>query len=152
MARHDQAPQPRFHVDVGPSSLFERVRQVFAEPRVLRLHGIHYNSRADERSFPSGIAEHFVADEWDLMTVEVRPNGKFARTAWRREIDGRTWWMVIGFNDTVQTVYSSSPGKRGLGPDVVRSGELFNLVDCVNRDLVDTGAPPSVPPFRGDSR
>lgn len=40
--------------------------------------------------------------EWELITAEVRADkGTFVRTAWRREIDGRTWWVVIGYRDTI---------------------------------------------------
>jgi hypothetical protein len=137
----------RFHVDAGPASLFERVRQVFAAPRRLKLHGAHFNGRAAERGAPRELIEDFDPAAWELMTADVRTDtGKFVRTAWRRTVDRQTWWIAIGFHDTVQTVYPATPGKTGFGDDIVRAGPLWQMVDRVNRALLAEGPPTVVTP------
>ncbi len=134
----------RFHVETGPPALFERVRQVFAEPRAL-MHGTHYTERAHERAAPRSAIKYFASTEWELMTAEVRTDtGKFVKTAWRREIGGQMWWSVIGFHDAVQTIHPASDEKTGLGQDIVCDGPVWDLVDSVNRQLLDTGVPPGV--------
>ena len=75
---------------------------------------------------------------------------KFVNTAWSVDIDGEEWWVVIGFKATMKTVIRASPGKRGLGDDIVRSGELYDFVARVNTQLmadepVDSQGSPSHP-------
>jgi hypothetical protein len=71
------------------------------------------------------------------MTAEVRTDkGKFVNTAWSVDIDGEEWWVVIGFEATMKTVIRASPGKLGLGDDIVRSGELYDFVARVNTQLM----------------
>lgn len=128
----------RFHVDTGPAPLFERVRQVFATPRTLRTHGSHLADRLALYSSSRATIEWFDPAAWELITVEARVDtGKFVSTTWRRRIDRRDWWLVIGFNDTVRTFYPADPGKRGLGTDVVREGPLWEHVAKVNAELVN---------------
>jgi hypothetical protein len=58
-----------------------------------------------ERDAPLDTLAAFDAGEWDLVTAEVRADtGKFVNSAWTREIDGRRWWVVIGLQDTIETV------------------------------------------------
>jgi len=71
------------------------------------------------------------------MTAEVRvESGRFVNSTWRVMVEGRYWWVVIGFGDTVQTVIPADEGKSALGPAVIRGGPLYDRVDRVNRDLV----------------
>lgn len=143
----------RFHVDSGPPSLFERVRFVFRHPRTLRLHAVHFQQRATEREVPVALLEGFDSTHWDLRTVEVRTDtGKFVKTGWRGRLNGETWWLVLGYNDTVQTAYPSK--KSGDGPDIVRSGELHAFVERVNRELMDAerGAAGEAPPSNVDPK
>jgi hypothetical protein len=32
---------------------------------------------------------------------------KFVSSAWRRVVEGRGWWIVIGLHDTIETVFES---------------------------------------------
>lgn len=58
------------------------------------------------------------------MTVDVRADkGTFVRTAWRWEVDRRTWWIVIGYRDTITSVYPADSAAGKFGSDVVRDGE-----------------------------
>ena len=134
----------RFHTDTGPAALFQRVQQVFDAPRRLKLHGSHLAERAAERSAPVADIEHFDPHQWELVLVEARSDtGKFVSTTWRRSVGDREWWIVIGFHDTVRTIYAASSGKRGLGPDVVTDGELWQRVASVNQRLVEQHDPAS---------
>lgn len=128
----------RFHVRSGPASLFERIRYVLREPRDLKLHASHFQARAGERRAPVEEIQLFDAAQWDLMAAEVRADtGKFVKTAWRRMIDRQTWWIVMAFNDTVQTVYPSDDNFQKFGPDVVTGGEFYEFVERVNRGLME---------------
>jgi hypothetical protein len=128
----------RFHIDTGPAALFQRVQQVFDAPRRLKLHGSHLAERAAERAAAIADIEHFYPQLWELVLVEARTDtGKFVSTTWRRSVGDREWWVVIGFHDTVRTIYAASSGKRGLGPGVVTDGELWQRVALVNQRLVE---------------
>ena len=68
--------------------------------------------------------------------------GKFVNSAWTRQIDGRLWWVVIGLNETIETLIDT--GKRGLGESIVTAGELYERVEQVNRELMLADAPKQV--------
>ena len=125
----------RFHVAIGPQSLFNRVRDIISGKRKLRIHARHLADRAAERAAPLEAISAFDAGEWELVTVEVRTDTcKFVNSAWTREIDGRRWWIVIGLHDTIETVIETN--KRGLGDSIVTGGDLYDRVEKVNRDLM----------------
>jgi len=126
----------RFHIDTGPASLFARVRFKVGARRQLRLHAEHFQDRAGLRDAPIEDMRAFDAAKWRLRTAEVRTDtGKFVNSAWHRRIDGRDWWIVIGLHDTVMTVIDTR--KHGLGLDIVTAGPLYEMVDCVNRGLME---------------
>ena len=52
------------------------------------------------------------------------------------DVDGQEWWVVIGFDATMKTVIRAARGKLALGPDIVRSGELYEFVASVNAQLM----------------
>jgi hypothetical protein len=102
----------------------------------LKLHADHFRTQAAFRGAPVESLREFDPDQWSLMTVEVRTDtGKFVNSAWIRVIEGRSWWLVIGLHDTVVTVIETD--KRGLGDDIIREGELYEMVATVNRRLID---------------
>lgn len=123
----------RFHVETGPDSLFERVRSVMDEPRELRIDPDHVKQRSAERDAPIEELKQFDPDQWELKTAEVRTDkGMFVNTAWACKADGRDWWVIIGFEDTVMTVIETD--KNGLGPKIVTEGDLYNRVKQVNKN------------------
>lgn len=125
----------RFHVISGPQSLFDRVRFKMKGKRTLRVHASHLATRAAERDAPLDEIANFDASEWELVTVEVRADtGKFVNSAWKREIKGRWWWVVIGLGDIIETVIETD--KRGIGDSIVTTDRLFDLVEKNNRDLM----------------
>lgn len=134
--RFDKA---RFHVSTGPQSLFDRVRFKMKGKRMLRVHASHLVTRAAERDAPLAVIAAFDACEWELVTVEVRTDtGKFVNSAWKREIDGQWWWVVVGLGDTIETVIDTD--KRGLGESTVITGTLYELVERINRKLMSAEA------------
>lgn len=125
----------RFHVDTGPTALFDRVRFKMAGRRSLRWHAAHLRERAAERCAPLEALTLFDAAQWELLTAEVRADtGKFVNSTWAVSAEGGRWLVVIGFDDTVETVMCTD--KRGLGDGVVRSGPLFERVVQVNAALM----------------
>jgi hypothetical protein len=99
------------------------------------LHGPHLKGQAATRAAPIEVISRFSPQDWELLTVSVRTDScKFVNSAWRREIGGRTWLIVIGLHDTLQTVYPVSGDKDG--PDIVRSGPLYDRVADVNTKLM----------------
>ena len=71
------------------------------------------------------------------MTAEVRTDsGKFVRTSWRVRHRGKDWWVAIGYDGVVHTVFESRSEKTGRGPDIVIAGALYNFVERVNRELM----------------
>jgi hypothetical protein len=48
-------------------------------------------------------------------------------------LGGKSWWIVIGVNDTIETVYAG--GKSGKGDRIVTAGRLYDLVELINAEL-----------------
>lgn len=126
-----------FHIDYGPSSLFERVRF-----KMLGVHslffGKHFNRRSVERRIPADVLEkltHFDASQWVLRMAEVRTDrGKFVNSTWEFTCDGESYWVSIGVGNYIKTVYRSRPDS-GLGK-CITGGELYDFVDRINRELM----------------
>ena len=129
----------RFHVETGPAPLFERVHFKMEGPRQLGLHGPHVQERALERGAPLDRIRSFDSSDWELRTADVDvAKGKFVKSAWYRSMDGAGWWIVIGLGDVLMTVIDTD--KFGLGPEVVRSGDLYRRVADVNAELMEAEA------------
>ncbi len=125
----------RFHVETGPTALFDRVRFKMTGRRELRWHAAHLRERAAERRAPLEQLMTFDAARWELVTAEVRVDtGKFVNSTWAVTVAGARWLIVIGFGDTVETVICTD--KRGLGDEVVRSELVFERVAQVNAALM----------------
>lgn len=140
MARFQTA---RFHVSTGPPELFGRVRFKMHDVRVLKTHARHVQDRSYERDAPLDRLQNFDPGRWRLMTAEVRTDkGKFVNTAWSVDVDGQEWWVVIGFDATMKTVFRAARGKLALGPDIVRAGEMYEFVAGVNAQLMLDDAGP----------
>jgi hypothetical protein len=128
----------RFHFLTGPSSLFERVQYKFWQQRELKINAAHFIERSYERDIPIEKIIHFNPDSWKLILVEVfTSRGKFVSTTWEVNVDSKKWWVVIGLNDTIVTVYKPNSGKIGNGECIVKDGGLYEFVEKVNRDLMD---------------
>ena len=128
----------RFHVNTEPPSLFDRVRFKMAGQRGLCFRPRHAAERLFERDAPYDVLKTFDSESWELMTAEVRADsGKFVRTAWRVRHATRDWWVVIGYDGVVQTVFEASSDKTARGPRIVTEGELYEFVARVNRELMD---------------
>ena len=127
----------RFHVLTGPASLFERVRfKVLSDPQTLRPGG-HARSRRVEYGIPSSILESFPND-WVVMLAEVRvDSGRFVRSTWRKVIGHEAFWLVIGYNPQVVTIYKSGLGKVAMSEIIVTRGEFYNFVAKINHELMD---------------
>lgn len=128
----------RFHVDYGPTALFERIRFKFQDARELQLHGSHFEMRAQDRAAPIKNFRHFNPKIWKLVMAEVRTDtGKFVNTTWEVEIAEQLWWVVIGFNDTIMTVIGVNKGRKGSSsPDIIRNGDLHRFVEDVYATLI----------------
>lgn len=128
----------RFHVFYGPDSLFERVRFKLQTPRTLKLHGEHFNKRFQERNVPTPIIPlllTFNPIEWSVVTAEVRNDtGKFVNSTWEKVIEGKKYWITIGFGDVIQTIIVKD--SIGTNSDIVKDGEFFQFVSRVNTQLM----------------
>lgn len=129
-------PKARFNKDSGPASLFERVRSKFSTKRALKTHSTHLIERCARRHIPMEAIEDFSPAEWELMTVEIRTDtGKFVNSAWRRPYRESFPWIVIGFNDTVETAIIKD--ENGSGPIIDRGNALYSFVESVNTKLIE---------------
>ena len=103
----------------------------------LKAHAKHFQERIFDRNAPTEKVKFINPDVWELVTVVVRKDtGKFVSSAWRVPIDQRTWWVVVGLHDTIETIIDADERKRGHGEIIVESGELYNFVDEVNIRLM----------------
>ena len=128
----------RFQVDVGPDSLFKRVNFKFSSVTGLLLHARHFIDRSVERGIPEEIIEScrcFNVKDWRLVMAEVRiDKGTFVNSTWERILNGKRYWVTVGFGGCVATIVVK--GSSGLGK-VVRNGELYDYVQNVNKTLMD---------------
>ena len=127
----------RFHVQFGPSSLFERVRFKMKDVHKLFLEGTHYQKRVSERNIPPEIIDallEFDASTWTLQTAEIRTDrGKFVNSTWEKIINGHRYQVTIGMGNYVKTIVDRTTS----GMDkCVRSGELYDYVERVNSELM----------------
>lgn len=130
-------PKARFHIQFGPSSLFERVHFKMRDVHKLYQQGTHYQKRLSERNIPSEILKallEFDASTWTLQTAEVRTDrGKFVNSTWEKVIDGHHYWVTIGIGNYVKTIVDRTTS----GMDkCIRSGELYDFVEHVNAELM----------------
>lgn len=104
---------------------------------LLSTHADHVQNRSEERVAPLELLSQFDPLTWRLMTADVRRDtGKFVSTAWAVEANNEHWWVVIGFAETLKTVIRVDRVKTGIGPNIVRSGPLYDFVAQVNGDLM----------------
>lgn len=132
--RFDKA---RFHIDFGPKSLFDRVSYKMKNVVKLNMDSIHYNERVVERTIPKEVMDRiasFSVSDWRLVVCEVRiDKGKFVNSTWESVVDGKKYWITIGFNNTVETIVQ----KNSSGTDgITKTGELYDYVDKVNSELM----------------
>lgn len=128
----------RFHVEYGPTSLFDRVIFKMKDVKELKMHSEHFKMRVYDRNINVEVINQikvFDINEWTLVTVEVREDkGKFINSTWEKVIGGIRYWITIGFNNTIQTIVI----KNSYGKDkCVTSGELYNYVARVNKELME---------------
>ena len=117
--------------------MFERIQFKMCQPRELKHNADHFHDRTFERDAPVEKFRLFEPHSWRLVTAEVRTDtGKFVTTSWEVDVDGTTWWVVIGLHDTIQTVYPTN-NKTGLNDGIVTNGDLYQFVDTVNRNLME---------------
>ncbi len=137
MAVHFQ--KSRFHVHYGPNSLFERVRYKFKEPRTLKMHGDHFNKRKEQREIPEIVILSMLAfnsADWKIVTAEVRNDtGKFVNATWEKIIEGKKYWITIGFGDVVQTIIKKE--SEGFGYGIIKEGSFYQFVSKVNETLMN---------------
>ncbi len=128
----------RFHVEFGPESLFERVQFKMKDIHKLHMNSPHFNARANERKIPDEIIEllsFFDTNEWTLKVAEVRKDrGKFYNSTWERILDGKRYWVTIGLGEVVTTIVCKD--SSGI-EKCVRSGEYYDFVEKINRELMD---------------
>ena len=128
----------RFHIEFGPTSLFERVKYKMMDVRKLYLNGTHFVDRMINRNIPKDIVqklEHFDINEWDLVTVSVRSDlGKFVDSTWEICMDDVRYWVTIGMGNYVRTIMIKNTS--GI-EKCVRGGEFYDFVECVNRKLME---------------
>ena len=128
----------RFHVDFGPSSLFERVVFKMKDVHKLYMDGAHFNKRLSERNIPEYVIEKlksFDCNEWTLKTAEVRKDrGKFVNSTWEVICCGNPYWVTIGVGNYITTiVLRDSSGMNKC----LRNGDYYDFVEAVNRKLMD---------------
>ncbi len=128
----------RFHVNFGPSSLFERVHFKMRNSRTLKLHSKHFIDRQTKRNIPEEVMfqiKHFTPSQWSLKTVEVRNDtGKFINMTWEMNYNDARFWITIGFGDVIQTIIMKD--SNGQGYPYIKSGKLYDYVQIVNEQLM----------------
>jgi hypothetical protein len=129
----------RFHKATGPASLFARVKQIMGVKTGLKIHGLHFKRRANERNIDKQMLADFPSELWELMEAEVRSDtGKFVSSSWRKSVDNQYLWIVVGFGETVKTAFWSNGYK--LGPSVERESSIYFFVAEANQALLDESA------------
>ncbi|MFZ4102312.1 MAG: hypothetical protein ACOYKR_10170 [Sphingobacterium thalpophilum] len=129
----------RFHIQTGPGSLFERINFKFKDVSYLKVHATHFIERMIERDAPIKSLIKFEIDTWRLINAEIRTDsGKFVSTAWEIFVNDRYWRVVIGFENTIQTVINIDGYSNSVGSKIITEGNLYDYVRKVNKDLMDS--------------
>ena len=128
----------RFHIKTGPKSLFERINFKFRDVTYLKVHATHFVERMIERDAPIKSIIKFDANTWRLVNAEIiTDSGKFVSTAWEIYINDKYWRVVIGFENTIQTVINIDGYSNHVGVKINTNGELYEYVKKVNKELMD---------------
>ena len=136
----------RFHIQTGPTSLFERVKVVMSDVSNVRVDGKHFQVRVRERKIPQVVVDKiasFDVNEWDLITAEVRVDkGKFVASSWGCQHNGCYYVVVIGLGNLAETIYDVTDVNSKLLPKrlkycIERHSEFYDFVEEVNRDLIN---------------
>ena len=136
----------RFHVNTGPTSLFERVKFIMRGNRPVKIDGPHFTMRVKERHIPSEVVEmvaSFNASDWSVVSAEVRVDkGKFVASSWGREYNGHYYVVIIGLGDIAETIYDTDlpcpkfrPGR--LKNFLENRSPFYDFVEKVNQELMD---------------
>jgi hypothetical protein len=89
------------------------------------------------RHAPTDRLVEFDPDAWELVSADVRTDtGKWVKSTWSVDVDGRRWWVVIGLGSTVVTVIDVAPERVGLGDGIITEGPLYEFVAGVNAKLM----------------
>ena len=138
----------RFHITVGPASLFERCLFVVRsrlEPIDFGRSVAHFVQREAERDPPAEILGPFSSSDWELVTVEALiSSGKWFTAGWRRVVKAETWFLAFGRSGSTSELVTAYPAPSGVpiarfknGPDIVQPDDpFFQDVDRVNRGLM----------------
>ena len=128
----------RFHVKYGPQSLFDRVKFKMKDVQALKENSDHYSKRVIERNIPEYIKnrlKNFNMNEWELVMAEVRNDTfKFVNSTWEIVYNGEPYWIVVGFHDTVMTIFKSYGDENR---NAIRDGSIYESVEKVNKELMD---------------
>jgi hypothetical protein len=127
----------RFHVDIGPPVLFERVKYIIPKEMDLVLATKHFQIREQERGFPRHLVMPFRTADWELLVAETWSEGRFMETTWAQDHEGRRWFLVFTKGNVVKTVFSGPVGSRRSGATYIRSGSVFEQVRQVNQALME---------------
>lgn len=139
----------RFHISVGPTSLFERCLHVVKtrlEPIEFGMGVKHFVEREAERQPPGELLGPFRSADWELVTVEtLESNGKWFSAGWRRRIGTESWFLVFGRSgdkSVIVTVFPTSDRRieafKAEAEGIVRPGDpFFDKVARVNQALMD---------------
>lgn len=139
----------RFHISVGPDSLFERCLHVVRtrlEPIELGRGVAHFLERESERQPPEELLQPFRSDRWELVTVEVlESTGKWFSAGWRRRIEGESWFLVFGRSGNESVIVTTFPTSdrrieafKADADVIVRPEDSFyEKVDQVNQALME---------------
>ncbi len=106
----------------------------------MELHATHFKLRSGERAAPDSELKNFDPSVWALVSAEVRTDtGKSVNSAWKVNVGGRRWRVIIGLQVTVETAFVVTH-ERSLGGTIIRSGLLYRYVDKVNHELLEGDA------------
>ena len=128
--------ESRFHVDTGPTSLFERVLFKFSDVESLSLQVQNFKKN-DTMNTPDEIYDALVCfdrSKLNLIMAETRnDSGKFISSTWSIQTTDGTYWVEIGFNNSIKSIIKPT---RKQNPEVIKSGNMFNFVSEVNDKLM----------------
>lgn len=91
-----------------------------------------------ERDAPIKSLIKFNINSWRLVNAEIRTDsGKFVSTAWEIFVNDKYWRVVIGFENTIQTVINIDGYNNHTGIKIITEGTLYDYVKKINSDLMD---------------
>lgn len=131
----------RFHIEYGPTPLFDKAREQLKGLAGLNLEIPHARSRFGEREVPLQHLTDFQPECWEVVVVETAVRtGRITYMSLRRKLESNDYlWIVLTSEHVITAWVTRRPSNRAAHPLVVKDGPAWDAA-AEGQEPVITGA------------